>query len=113
MKKVYIAGPFRGANAWAVEQNIRRAEESGMAVFQMGHTALIPHCNTRFFNGTINDQFWLDATAAWIPCVDAVLLVQGWEHSEGTLQEIELAEAIGVPVFVDILAMHNYLARIK
>lgn len=27
MKLLYIAGPFRGANSWEMEQNIRRAEE--------------------------------------------------------------------------------------
>lgn len=29
MKKIYIAGPYRGSNAWDVEQNIRMAEELG------------------------------------------------------------------------------------
>jgi nucleoside 2-deoxyribosyltransferase len=112
MRRVYIAGPFRGKNAWEVEQNIRRAEVAGMAVFQLGHSAFIPHCNTRYFDGTINDDFWLSATAAWIPCCDAVLLVDGWQRSEGTLSEIAKAEELGIPVFAHITSMHNYLKRI-
>ena len=109
MMRVYIAGPFRAKNAWGVEQNIRRAEESGMAVFQLGHSAFIPHANTRFFDGTLDDQFWLDATAAWLPVCDAVLLVKGWEDSEGTLGEVEIARHLGVPVFASIEAMNEYL----
>lgn len=84
-----------------------------MAVFQLGHTAIIPHCNTRFFDGTLTDQFWLDATAAWIECCDAVLLVSGWQHSSGTLSEIARAEETGVPVFVSIESMHHYLERLN
>ena len=80
-----------------------------MAVFQIGHTAFIPHCNTRFFDGTLNDQFWLDATAAWLPVCDAVLLVQGWQNSSGTMGEIAMAEQLGVPVFTSLVAMDAYL----
>ena len=109
MRRIYIAGPFRAKTAWAVEQNIRRAEESGMAVFQLGHSAFIPHANTRFFDGTLTDQFWLDATAAWLPISDAVLLVRGWADSEGTLGEIRLARELGVPVFTSVEAMEEYL----
>jgi len=109
MKRVYIAGPFRAKTAWGVEQNIRRAEESGMAVFQLGHSAFIPHANTRFFDGTLTDQFWLDATAAWLPVSDAVLLVKGYEVSAGTKSEISIARDLGVPVFTSIEAMDEYL----
>jgi nucleoside 2-deoxyribosyltransferase len=112
MRKVYIAGPFRAKNAWAVEQNIRRAEVSGMAVFELGYTAFIPHANTRYFDGTLNDKFWLQATSAWLPGCDAVLLVEGWEDSAGTLGEIDLATDLGIPVFTSISAMDNYLRRL-
>lgn len=32
MKTVYVAGKYRGANAWEIEQNIRAAEEAGLEI---------------------------------------------------------------------------------
>lgn len=112
MRRVYVAGPYRAKNAWLVEQNVRRAEETAMAVCELGHSPFIPQANTRFFNGTFDDQYWLEATAAWLPVSDCVLLVDGWESSEGTIGEIQLAENLGIPVFDRILAMHHYLVRL-
>lgn len=36
MRIIYVAGPFRGSNAWEIEQNIRRAEAVGLAVAKVG-----------------------------------------------------------------------------
>jgi len=99
MKLVYIAGKFRGPTAWDIEQNIRRAEWVGMEVARLGAAPLIPHANTRFFHGTLTDEFWLAATLEMLDRCDAVQLVQGWPESKGTLAEIERARARGIPVF--------------
>lgn len=100
MKLVYIAGKFRGPTAWDIEQNIRRAEIVGMEVARLGAAPLIPHANTRFFHGTLTDEFWLAATMEMLNRCDAVQLVQGWPSSKGTIAEIEHAKARGIPVFV-------------
>ena len=59
MKVVYIAGPFRGPNAWEIEQNIRRAESLALEVWRAGAAALCPYTNTRFFQGAAPDDVWL------------------------------------------------------
>ncbi len=99
MDVVYIAGPFRGPNAWAVEQNVRRAEMLGFEVACLGMSPLIPHTNTRFFNGTMDDQFWIDATLALLEKADAVMLVDGWQKSAGARGEVAAALDRGIPVF--------------
>jgi hypothetical protein len=83
MKLVYIAAPFRGKNAWEVEQNIRVAENLGLAVAEMGAVPVIPHTMYRFFDGTLEDRFWLDATLQLMHKCDAMLLGAGWRRSEG------------------------------
>ena len=36
---------------------------------------------------------------AWLEVSDAVVLVPGWEQSNGTKKEIEVAEKLGIPVY--------------
>ena len=40
MKVIYIAGKYRGPTPWAVEQNIRAAEDVGARVIAAGHITL-------------------------------------------------------------------------
>jgi hypothetical protein len=92
MKIVYIAAPFRAKNAWEIEKNIRRAEVIGFEVAKLGAMPLIPHANTRFFHGTLPDQFWLDGTMELLRRCDAAFFLAGWEKSSGCRAEREEAE---------------------
>lgn len=96
---IYIAGKFRGPTAWDVEQNIRAAENQGFAVAEQGVAPLIPHANTRYFDKTLTEQFWLDATMALLRKCDAVMTVWNWESSVGAVQEVKEAQRLGIPVF--------------
>ena len=93
---VYIAGPFRAENAWEIEQNIRHAEEWGLRVAEMGCAPLIPHTNTRFFHGTMTDQFWLDATMALLRITDAAFFIPGWVKSTGAKAEFEISPKVAI-----------------
>ncbi len=111
MKVVYIAGPFRGENSWLVEQNVRRAERLAMQVALRGAMPLCPHTNTRFFNGTLPDEFWLDGTLELLRRCDAVSLVGGWEKSAGARGEVEEAKRLGIPVFKTLYRLERWLAN--
>lgn len=102
MKLVYIAGPFRAPSAWEIEQNIRRAEELALRVWQAGHVAICPHTNTRFYQGAAPDEVWLEGDLVILRRCDAVLLVEGWERSVGTLAEIAEARRYGIPVLENL-----------
>jgi len=102
MKVIYVAGPFRGPHAWAIEQNVRRAEAVAYEVFAAGHVALCPHTNTRFFDGALPDQVFIDGTLELMRRCDAVLVLPNWEQSMGTTGEILAAAEIPMPViFLD------------
>ena len=60
MKVIYVAGKFRGHNAWEIEQNIRKAEEVALQIWQNGAACICPHANTRFFDGVLPDKTFLD-----------------------------------------------------
>ena len=114
MKVIYIAGPFRGKNAWKVEQNIRKAEEAGFKVASIGGVMpMIPHTMTRFFDGTMTDEFWLQGTLELLARCDAILMLPGWENSSGSRNEKKFAEQNKLPVFYDRAAIKEWLSTVS
>lgn len=99
MKVIYIAGPFRAPSAWGIEQNIRRAEELALEVWQSGGAAICPHANTRFFQGAAEDKIFLDGDLAILCRCDAVLCLPDWQRSEGACAEVAEATRLGIPVY--------------
>ncbi|SRR6266705_1397177 len=108
---VYVAGPFRAANSWEVEQNIRRAETLALEVWRLGAAAICPHANTRFYQGAAPDAVWLDGDLEILRRCDAVLLVTGWRTSSGTHAEIAEAFDCGIPVFGSLCELQLWMGR--
>lgn len=105
-KVIYIAGPYRGPHAWAIEENIREAERLSLEVWRMGLVALCPHTNTRHFQGALPDDVWLHGDLLLLDRCDALLTTIRWHESSGARTEVEYARAKGMPVFhtlVDLL----------
>ena len=107
MKIVYIAGPFRGPNAWAIECNVRVAENAALSVAMAGFCPLCPHAMFRHFDKTLPDSFWLSATQDLLRRCDAMLLVGNWERSQGALAEKVLAESLNIPVVYDVAELRS------
>src|SRR5574338_1527454 len=99
MKVIYIAGKYRGPNAWAVEQNIRAAEEVAARVWAAGMVALCPHPLPRHMSGLGDEQVFVDGTLELMRRCDAVVLVPNWRDSAGARAEVEEADRLGIPVF--------------
>lgn len=100
MKVVYVAGPFRGPDSWAIENNIRRAEALSLEVWRLGAAAVCPHTNTRFFQGAAPDDVWLDGDLAILAKCDAILMTPDWERSSGARAEWQFAKDRGIPVLL-------------
>lgn len=113
MKLVYIAGPFRGQNAWAIEQNIRVAEDAAYRVAQLGAMPVCPHTNTRYFHGSLPDDFFLKGYLILLSKCDAVFVVgdERWASnvSAGTKAEIDRAHSLKIPVFSAFYALDEWL----
>ena len=108
MEVIYIAGPFRAKSAWDVEQNIRRAEELALTLWRMGYAVICPHTNTRFFTGAARDDIWLKGDIAIMLRCDAVMMVSGWERSQGAIKERALATLNDIPVFEDTIQLQAW-----
>lgn len=112
MKIVYVAGPFSGKDSWEVENNIRRAEELGYQVALAGAMPLIPHTNTRFFNGTKDYQFWIEGTLELLRRSDAVIFTLDWERSSGARGEHREALRLGLPIFYTVGKLQYWLEQV-
>lgn len=100
MKLVYIAGPFRAADAWEVHCNVHRAELASREIAGMGAMPVAPHSIGAHMDGTETAEFWLSGTLELMRRCDAVLVLSGYEHSAGTLGEIQEARRLGLPIFL-------------
>jgi hypothetical protein len=101
MRRVYIAGPFRGVSAWLVECNVREAEALALRVAQLGAVPVCPHAMYRFYDRTLPDQFWLEATLDLLRVCHAIVLTKRWEESSGARAEEAEARRLGLPRFFE------------
>ena len=109
MKVVYVAGPFRGPDAWAIESNIRRAETLALEVWRLGAAVICPHANTRFFHGAAPDAVWLEGDLEMLRRCDAVLFTPDWERSTGARAEYDEACRRGIPRLFTLDAVRAFL----
>jgi hypothetical protein len=112
MLLIYVAGPFRGKTPWEVHCNVNRAEQLAYEVQQIPNCfPVVPHMNTKNFDGLNTAEFWINGTLELMErACDAVILVEGWERSQGTLGEIARAELRGMPVFERIDQLRKWAA---
>lgn len=109
MQCVYVAGPFRGPNAWEIEENIRRTERLALEVWRSGAACICPHTNTRFFQGAADDRIWLDGDLELLRRCDAIVMTEDWRRSGGATAEHDFAVTHEIPVFYTIDAFREWL----
>ncbi len=109
MKVIFIAGPFRGPNAWSIENNVRQAEALALEVWKRGAVALCPHTNTRFFQDALPDEVFLSGAKVLLARCDAVLVTDNWHKSIGTNRELDYAVQLKLPVLFTLAQLENFL----
>ena len=110
MKRIYCAGPYSANNVLEVLQNIGRGEKIAAELFANGYAPFTPWHDKDFCFQLPDHEFtvkqFYDYSIAWLEVSDAVFLVPGWEKSKGTLAEIEIAQKMGIPIFVDFQGLY-------
>jgi hypothetical protein len=97
MKLAYIAGPYRGRSRIKIinylqrQTNIRRAAKVAKWAWQEGYAVICPHLNSKNFDGLTADLVFLLGGQEILKRCDVMILIPGWEQSEGTRDEIKMA----------------------
>jgi hypothetical protein len=102
MKLAYVAGPYRGRTHNDVAMNIAAAREVAAHLWSIGYAVICPHLNSAFMSGAAPEEVFMDGGLEMLRRCDLVVLVEGWQASQGTAREIEAARSCGLPVFSDI-----------
>jgi hypothetical protein len=97
----YVAGPYRASSGYLIKQNIRKAEDVAVQLWVAGFVPICPHLNTAFFDGAygLEDAVWLKGDLEIIKRCDFMVVIPGWQTSQGTLHEIDIARQAGLPVY--------------
>jgi len=91
MKVAYIAGKYRAKTEWEVQQNIRNAEAVALEYWRQDFAVICPHKNCAFLGGACDDSVWLNGDLEILKRCDIIVMLEGWEQSEGACHERAVA----------------------
>src|ERR1051326_4040707 len=99
----YVSGPYRSdLGEYHVKKNIRAAEAVAVELWRLGFSVICPHKNSEFMGGAVgcqDDEVWLGGDLELVRRSDFLVMVDGWQDSEGAQMERRLAIRLGIPVF--------------
>ncbi len=104
MKVAYIAGPHRAKTAWGRQCNINRAADVAAKYWLKGYAVVCPHKNTSQFDGLAPDRVWLEGDLEIMRRCDVVVMMLGWECSQGARAERDEAVRLGKEIVYDEVA---------
>lgn len=101
MQIAYIAGPYRSNTINGISENIDAAKEVAKKYWLKGYMAFCPHTNSAFFDGLIPCDVILEGCLDMLRRCDVVVMMRGWENSEGAKAEFELASWLGKEIIFE------------
>lgn len=112
MRLVYVAGAFNASGGKSIRDNVYAAEIAGIEVAGAGVMPIVPHALTVNMSTAQTEAFWYEGTAELLRRCDAVYVfnVEHVETSKGTRDEVDLANSMHLPVFIDLASLREWLA---
>lgn len=92
MKVCYISGPYRNHSVNGIYANIQLARSEALKWWQKGYAVICPHMNTAFMDGECPDTVWLAGDLELVRRSDIIVMLPGYEESQGALSELEMAQ---------------------
>ena len=109
MKVIYIAGKYTGQSHdhrsyFEIDQNIKAAMEAAAEFAKAGVGFFCPHSHCAHFEVITPDvqpAFWYELDLKFLDNCDAILMLEGWRQSKGSVIEHQEALRQGKKVFYD------------
>ena len=91
---IYTAGPYsESAGVGTVEENIARARDIAIRLWEIGYTVICPHLNTADFENltSLSNKDFVDRDLEMVQVCDGIVMLPHWEQSLGAVRELECA----------------------
>lgn len=99
---VYTAGKYSGKNDTETSENIQKARSVAIELWERGYAVFCPHLNTAHFEidckATYED--YMDGDLQILCHCDAIVMLRGWEKSQGAIREYQEALHQGIQVYI-------------
>lgn len=102
MKIAYISGPYRSDSINGVHDNIMAARNVALKYWKRNFAVICPHMNTAFLDGACKDSTWLDGDLEILKRCDVIVMMNGYEKSDGACIELNVAKKNGLEVIYDL-----------
>ena len=102
IKLAYLAGPYSANDDWTKQQHINRCWKAGFALNKRGIGHIGPHLNSQWMDAANDADFYYRLGERLLTACDGILMLDGWENSKGSRQELALANDLGLPVFYSL-----------
>lgn len=101
IRVVFVSGAYRSGTEAGVYANIQHARDVAEELWYRGYIAICPHTNSAHMGGLIPDAEWLERYLVLLRRCDAVVMLTGWEQSEGARAEYQEARNRGMTVWFE------------
>lgn len=103
MSYVYLASPYTHPDPAVVEWRVHATRRATALLMMRGLVVFSPIAHTHDlvqFIGRQSHEFWMAQDIPMLRKAERlmVLCIDGWAESRGVMEEIELAQAAGIPV---------------
>lgn len=104
--RIYISGPIRAASIALEKANVDRARDVAADLIIIGHTPFCPHTHTEGFGRlypAITYEDYMRMDLQWLDLCDGILMLPGWQQSQGARIEHKRAGRLGLPIWYDLM----------
>lgn len=99
MISCYVAGPYSPTSEMSVEQNIENARNVASELRKAGMVAVVPHLESLGCEEALDYEGWMNHSFGLQDLCQCIVMVNGWDHSKGAIQEYGRARDNGQKVF--------------
>lgn len=101
MRVVYIAGPYRSDCENGVFENIIKAREVAVKLWEKGYAVICPHTNSFFMGSRLGDDKFLKGDLEILERCDIIYMLSNWQESKGARLEFEKAKELGIEILFE------------
>ena len=105
MKKIYVAGAYSADNILDIMANVKKGQDMAAYLIAHGYAVFCPFLDFQLaltaYGSDLTKEMYQANSMAFVESCDAILVLCGYEKSNGTKREIKRAKELDIPVYYD------------